>query len=161
MSKKKKIIKILLIITCVIVLLISHFFIKLKVYEKVATKAINLYLDSKNIDKNEIKSLSINFDYKRGNGYDIFITYKDEPGLRYEYFYYTKSKKLEYSTTYYTDGSLISLDIDEYKGKIIPSHEDLDLVLDYDFENDRLLLKYTFTDYIKDLINNLINKISA
>ncbi len=108
---------------------------------QIATSAINSYLDNININKEDIESLEIKYDFKIGSEYLIKIRYKDEPDLSYEYYYKINDSKLVFFTVFegLYGGSDITID-----KKIIPTHESFEHV----YGDEKLEMKYSLFDYI-------------
>ena len=140
---KNKIKKIILFFILIFVILWCLYSFVLA--RQIATSAINSYLDTININKEDIQSLDIKYDFKVGSRYLIEIRYKDEPDLRYEYRYIIFKNKLVFFTIFegLYGGSDITID-----KKIIPIHESFEHV----YGDEQFEIKYTFFDYIKDLI---------
>ena len=112
---------------------------------QIATSAINSYLDTININKEDIQSLDIKYDFKIGSEYLIKIRYKDEPDLIYEYYYKINDSKLVFFTVF---NKGVSVKIDK---EIIPIHESFEHI----YGDEKFEIKYSFFDYIKDLIKKI------
>lgn len=126
---------IILLISILLLKTISYNLYKYFVVDKIAENAFYKYLNSKNINKEEINKLNIYYDSKGGNGYFIEVIYNNELNLIYEYFYNISKSNLNYSRI--TDKG--GMDITMYK-EITPLYEDKNMVL-----------KYTLFDYFKDI----------
>ena len=105
---------------------------------QIATSAINSYLDNININKEDIESLEIKYDFKIGSEYLIKIRYKDEPDLSYEYYYKINDSKLVFFTVF---NKGVSVRIDK---EIIPTHESFEHI----YGDEKLEMKYSLFDYI-------------
>lgn len=124
-----------------------HFIIS----KKIAISATNSYLENISINKEEIKSLEVKYDFKIGSQYKIKIRYKNEPNLEYRYEYRINKGKLIASSI---ENINFSTEIDK---EIIPIHETPDHVKSLYNSNSNefkiIEMKYSFFDYIKDLIH--------
>lgn len=90
----KKILAILFIFTFFSIITIYMYFSKLTGKLEEAESAFENYIEAQGVIENNIKSKEFNKNYKFG-GYDITVTYKDEPSSYvYEYFYNAKTKKI-------------------------------------------------------------------
>ena len=116
------------------------------VAKKIATSAVNSYLENININKEEISSLNIRYDFKIGGQYNILIKYKNEPNLKYEYTYEINKQKFILFTIF-DKGDDIGIE-----KNIIPMHElpeHIDIL--YSNSKQKVEMKYSFFDYIKDI----------
>lgn len=90
----KKILITLLIITFFSIITIYMYFSKVTGNLEEAENAFESYIEAQGVNENNIKTKDINKNYKYG-GYDITVTYKDEPSSYvYEYFYSAKTKEI-------------------------------------------------------------------
>lgn len=139
-SKKNTI---LLIILVLLVYCIYYFILA----REISDSAINSYLKTIHIDEKEISSLEIFYDFKIGSQYNIIIEYKNEPNLKYEYTYKIKKNKL---ILFDIMDKSASIAIDK---KIIPLHETPKHIENIYFSKYPIMeMKYSFFDYIKDII---------
>lgn len=91
----KKILLILLIFTLFFVVTLYTYFSKVTGSVEEAENAIENYIAAQGVDKSNIKTKEVNKNYKYG-GYDITVTFKDEPSSYvYEYFYHAKTKEID------------------------------------------------------------------
>lgn len=91
---KKKIFLALLIITFITIGIIVYFISNITGDINDAESAFEVYLDAQGVNEKNIKTKEINKNYKLG-GYDITVTYKDEPpSYVYDYFYSAKTKDI-------------------------------------------------------------------
>lgn len=140
----------------IIFLFIIYNFYEFIISKNIAESATNKYLNSLNINKNEIETLETYFNFKRNpKGYDIIIVYKNEPKLKYKYRYLIKSNKF-FLDNIFNDGSIIALD--KFQETKKPLHEnciniELLFLEDYNTLQNDNFMKYTFFDYIKDITN--------
>ncbi len=105
----KKILVILLIFTFFSIITIYMYFSKVPGKLEEAESAFENYIEAQGVSENNIKSKEFNKNYKFG-GYDITVTYKDEPSSYvYEYFYNAKTKKINLIVL--DDGRSINEDI--------------------------------------------------
>lgn len=153
LNLKKYYKKILLIF--IIFLFIRYILYEFIISKNVAESATNKYLNSLNINKDEIESIEIYFNFKRSpGGYDIIIIYKDEPNLKYRYRYIIKNSKFILDNIF-NNGSIIAL---EEVGKVTkPLHEtpiNVELLISEDYVTlkNKNYMEYTFFNYLKDLI---------
>ena len=142
-NKKRK----FLILIITLIFIIIWFIYEFILAKTISNSAINSYLETINVDNKEIQSLEINYDFKIGNRYNIIIKYKDEPNLEYRYTYRINKRKLIASSIN---------NINSVEEKIIPKHETPANIksLYYSSSNEFKIIemKYSFFDYIKDLI---------
>lgn len=90
----KKILITLLIFTFFSIITIYMYFSKVTGNLEEAENAFESYIEAQGVNENNIKTKDINKNYKYG-GYDITVTYKDEPSSYvYEYFYSAKTKEI-------------------------------------------------------------------
>lgn len=90
----KKILIISLVIVFFIIITIYIYFSKSVGNIKEAENAFENYIEAQGVNEKNIKTKDVNKNYKLG-GYDITVTYKDEPSSYvYEYFYNAKTKKI-------------------------------------------------------------------
>lgn len=147
LKNKKTILKlgVSIIIIYSIVWSVYHFVIA----KEISESAINVYLEEINVNKEEINYMEIRYDFKRGSIYNIDIKYKDELDLEYHYEYKINKGKFKPSSIYYKRGTLNITD------GIYPKHETSEYINNiFNNEFGKIEMKYTFFDYIKDLIKN-------
>lgn len=90
----KKILITLLILTFFSIIAIYMYFSKVAGNIEEAESAFENYIEAQGVNENDIKTKDVNKNYKFG-GYDITVTYKDEPSSYvYEYFYNAKTKEI-------------------------------------------------------------------
>lgn len=134
----KKILKIL--IALIVIIIITNIVINI-FPKKLAVNAMSKYLKIKNVNKDDIYSLKIIYDYKRGGIYKIIIRYNNEKNLEYYYEYYIFKGTLEFSTIY-----LNRVSIKLYENEIKYFNEK--------YNSPHIVLKYNIIDYLKDLLIN-------
>lgn len=148
-SKNKKNI-ILLILSIILIYSIIWSIYHFIISKNIAISAINSYLENIKINKEEIKSLEVKYDFKIGSQYNIRIRYKNEPNLEYRYEYRINKGKLISSSI---ENINFSKKIDK---EIIPIHETHDHIKSLYNSNSSefkiIEMKYSFFDYLKDLI---------
>ena len=154
----KKFLKIILLIF-IIFLLIKYVLYEFIIAKKIAESATNKYLQILNIDKDEIESQKIYYSFKLGSEYNILIKYKNEPSLKYWYRYIIKENKFFIDDIVNENTSIALLK------QTKPLHETpiiIELLVSEKYKTlENKAMKYTFFDYIKDLIkkNRTILKI--
>lgn len=139
--------------TIVALVLLAIWCISFPIQERTATYALNEYLVQKDVSPTDIYKVQILKDYKVG-GYSIFVRFKQEMTLSYEYAYSFKAGAIclrgisvnEYSDSL-TGGIGIGCDILEGE-KIYPIYEP-DYYSDLDSASCRL--EYDFVDFSKDV----------
>ncbi|WP_447402796.1 DUF3139 domain-containing protein [Lysinibacillus sp. fkY74-1] len=90
----KKILITLLIFTFFSIITIYMYFSKVTGKIEEAESAFENYIEAQGVNEDNIKTKDMYKNYKFG-GYDITVTYKDEPSSYvYEYFYNAKTKKI-------------------------------------------------------------------
>lgn len=90
----KKILIISLIFTFFSIITIYMYFSKVTGKIEEAESAFENYIEAQGVNEDNIKTKDMYKNYKFG-GYDITVTYKDEPSSYvYEYFYNAKTKKI-------------------------------------------------------------------
>lgn len=145
----KKFLKIILLIF-IIFLLIKYVLCEFIIAKKIAESATNKYLQILNIDKDEIESQEIFYDFKLGSQYNILIKYKNEPNLKYYYNYLIRENKFFIDDILNENTSIALLK------QTKPLHETpriIELLISEKYKTlKNEAMKYTFFDYIKDLI---------
>lgn len=151
--KKYYISKIILFSIFIFVIYISYKFI---ISKNIAESATNKYLQSLNINIDEIELIEIHYSFKRSpSGYNINIIYKNEPNLRYRYRYIIKNNKF-FLDNIYNDNTAIALyKIEEIKKPLHEKYTNIELLFleEYNTLEKDSSMKYTFFDYIKDYID--------
>lgn len=147
------------IIILVILILIIVIKIMLIIGKDVAKNATFRYLETKQIEQDEILDLRVTYNLKMGE-YVIKIVYKSEEDLEYRYSYAFEPIRIGlplsftgvvYSPDVYKDHSsvgVINSEIANDEDKLIPLHTELDEYWESIYEK----MEYSILDYISDLI---------